>query len=89
MLFLLVGYNSGGQDKVYKRTAEVIEANMKKLGVAGFSMKNAKVYFNLTAELKVKPLMTDIPLFVNEAEGNSLNASSTWCTYKIDVVRGY
>lgn len=76
----------------YKRLAELIDANMakvrpKKAGEPGFTLMKTQMYFRLTAKVRVKPLMIAIPYM--DAYGNSMETATDWCTYTVDMVRGY
>lgn len=90
--FVYMGLN--GRDSVeaamYQRVAEVIQANMRKISKKdNYTMKKAQVYFQLNAEIRVKPLMLSLPLFNGDEYENNPAESTDWRTYKIRVVRGY
>lgn len=89
-IFVYCALSGGGkmEENAYKRTAEVIQANMRKVGAGNsYSMKLSRVYFRLKATIQVKPLMINMPIF-NEYE-NNMDTKTDWCTYEIDTVRGY
>lgn len=93
-LFVYLGFSSGNQDNglaanMYRRMAELIQANMRKHeGVSdSFSMGSAKVYFKLEATLRIKPIMVSLPVFGNSADPMTSNLD--WCTFQISTVRGY
>lgn len=88
-LFVYLGLASENSAKaMYERMAEVIQANIRKLsGENDYSMSKAKVYFELNAEIRVKPLMLTLPIF-NEYE-NDLDTKTDWCTFKVSAIRGY
>lgn len=82
----------GGDDveqNMYKRMAEVIQTNMRKLigDNSSYSMKKCQLYFKLEATIRVKPLMVSLPI-VSQYE-SSLATETDWRTYQISVVRGY
>lgn len=69
--------------------AEVIQANMQKLtSNTGYSMSNAKVYFQVEAKLKVDPLLITIPLF-EQYNGGYDSSNTDWCTYQTNIIGGY
>ena len=89
-IFVYCALSGGGtmEENAYKRTAEVIQANMRKVGAGdSYSMKLSRVYFRLKATIQVNPLMINMPIF-NEYE-NNMDTKTDWCTYEIDTVRGY
>ena len=93
MIFVYLALQSSYGDDVYQRIAEVMQANMRKItgkdsGDDIYKMSNAKVYFRLNAEIKVDPLMIDIPYFDGTAATDMKN-DTTWCTYDISMKRGY
>lgn len=77
------------EQNMYKRMAEVIQTNMRKLigNNSSYSMKKCQLYFKLDATIRVKPLMVSLPI-VSQYE-SSLAAETDWRTYQISVVRGY
>lgn len=90
--FLLMGVTSSETySAILLRTGDLIEANMKKMGKQNFDLSKSRCYFSLNAELKVKPLLLELPI-VNSMKGvdtNTVTESSAWCTYKLSSVRGY
>jgi hypothetical protein len=87
-LFLLIGYNNSGQaDKMYKRTADVIQANIMHQGGGDFRMANANVYYRLAADMKVSPLMLALPI-ADEYTPDNIGDWRYW-QFKEDMVRGY
>lgn len=84
--------NSKTEADTYKRLAELIDANMakvkpKKDGTPGFTLMKTQMYFQLTATVRVKPLMITIPYM--DEYGNSMETATDWCTYQVSMVRGY
>ena len=84
--------NSKTEADTYKRLAELIDANMAKIrpkkdGAAGFTLMKTQMYFQLTATVRVKPLMITIPYM--DEYGNSMETATDWCTYQVSMVRGY
>lgn len=95
-LFVYTGLAGGGEleKDMYRRTSEVIQANLnKKLGTTGaesdkmYSMKKAVMYFELNAEIRVKPLMITLPIF--DEYDNGIRSATDWCTFKVTATRGY
>lgn len=90
MLFLYLGFSGGAEDAMYQRVAEVIQANIAQAGnLSGYSLSKSRMYFNLQAEMKVEPLMTTLPFFSYDEYSNDLDTKTDWCTYKINITRGY
>lgn len=90
MLFVYTGLSGGGEleENMYKRIAEVIQTNIGKLsGVNDYSLKKSIVYFELSATVRVKPLMVTLPIFNDYS--NNMNTKKDWCTYTIKLKRGY
>jgi len=86
--FVYLGLKSSAAESMYQRMAEVIQANLRGLtNDTSYSMKNARVYFKLEAQLRVKPLMIALPYF-GEYD-NNLETKTDWCTYNISTTRGY
>jgi len=91
MVFLYAAL-AGGDDlekQVYLRTAELIQSNLRKHDEIPdtYSLKKARMYFNINAEMRVKPLMITLPIF-NDYE-NNLTEKTDWCTYRVRKTRGY
>lgn len=86
-LYLGLSGNGGLETCIYQRIGELIQANLNKKGLDGFSLANSKVYFKLEAQLRVKPLMITAPLFDGQAD--ALTETVDWCTFTVDLVRGY
>lgn len=88
-IFLYLGVQNGGslQAAMLQRTGELIQSNLRQKGLEDFSMAKSRVYFKLTSELRVRPLMADLPLF--EGEAGDLEKKDGWCTFSVDLTRGY
>ena len=63
-LILFTKLTGNNEYAVYARIADVIQANMgqKISNNSGFVMKKANVYYSAEANLKVEPLMLNLPL---------------------------
>lgn len=89
-LFVYLGFNSDAQQGMYQRMAEVIQFNIGTMANSTtYSLKNSQLYFQLNAELRVKPLMITLPFFSMDDYSNEMTTKTDWCTYKISTVRGY
>ena len=91
-MFTLLGLTSGMYDTMLKRTADVIEANMRlQTGNKGWDKNKATMYYKLKSKVKVSPLMLTIP-HIQSFGGSRLQEfkeSDSWTTYDIELVRGY
>lgn len=87
-LFLILNLlDESKANAVYLRTADVIQMNMRKVtGQTEYVMSNAQVYFNVTADIKVKPLMLGIPI---TSDSKSIGDLSSWNSYTYSASRGY
>lgn len=90
-VFLFSTFSSDSElsKAAYFRLGRVIEANMQLDSGEGaaFSLANAKTMFTFTAEVKVAPLMLDLPLASDYTE--NLSDESRWNKYTIEMTRGY
>ena len=85
--FVYMGIKGTSAGAIYQRLAEVMQSNMRRAtGNEKYSMKNARLYFKLYAEISVKPLMLTLPIVKNN--GYEF-VNDGWRTYKIDAIRGY
>lgn len=81
------------EDNVYLRTADVIQANMSKNSdlteyLDNFEMGRALTYFNIQADVRVKPLMLTLP-YAQQSGADALDTDS-WNTFTTDTItRGY
>ena len=87
--------SSASADKIYLRTADVIQANMQKRlnrsdGDNAYLLKNSRTYFQLKAKFLVHPLMLKLPIVVNSGldEGNPKD-NKDWYTISYENIRGY
>ena len=80
--------NGKSEESTYYRLGNLISANMYKVTDKSYSLANTQMYFKLTADLRVDPLMVTIPYYLDEYD-NNLPTATDWCSYKITVVRGY
>ncbi len=87
-LFTLLGFQSDSASEMYRRTADLIQVNMRKMtGNNDFKMKNAKTYFQIDATIRVDPLMLAMPLA--RTYDKNPYGKTDWCTFNINVMRGY
>ena len=90
MLFVYLGFNSEAQTGMYQRMAEVIQFNIGRMAKQeSYSLQKSRVYFQLNAKLRVKPLMITLPFFSMDEYKNEMTTKTEWCTYDIRTVRGY
>lgn len=88
-LFIVCGMQSGKGESMTLRCADIIQSNMRKVtSNDGYSLKNAKTYFELDSQLRVDPLLITLPIYsqYNEAYDST---NTDWCTYNIKTIRGY
>lgn len=91
-LFLMLGLMSDNNaDKIYLRIADVVQTNMGKItnkleGDNQYLLSNAQVYFRISVDVKVKPLMLGLP--INTSHGEIIDISS-WNTFKVSLTGGY
>ena len=72
-----------------QRMAEVIQFNIGTMANdKTYSLQKSRMYFTLKSQMRVKPLMVDLPVFTNYGY-TELTDNLDWCTYDIDIVRGY
>lgn len=96
-LFLFIALLSSEKaDAIYLRTADVIQANMtKRTGNSGYRMSQAQVYFTLSSDIKVSPLILPVPLIDNNlgeiknSDGYENFSTSKWNTFSYSITRGY
>ena len=88
-LFVYCGFTHN-ETAMYNRLGTLIEENMGKITkVDGYDLAKTRMYFSLNADLRVKPLMVTIPYYLDEYDTKGMRTATDWCTYKIDIVRGY
>lgn len=90
-LFLKL-FNEGKSYDVYARTADVIQANMQKCIVNDdqYLLSKSVVYFKLNSNVRVQPLMLELPLMRAE-KANQVDAIKglDWCKINYEAIRGY
>lgn len=92
--FLILKLLGSGENGVCLRTADVVQVNMAKLlnpgeGKGGnqFSLSKSFVYFKLSANVKVKPLM--LSLSINASDANPYTTLSELASFDYEMIRGY
>lgn len=85
-LFLFIAISMNEQS-VYLRTADVIQCNMGLRHEMKYRMKDADVYYALTADIRVKPIMLALPWATEN--GSDILDSSNWNVFQIQQIRGY
>lgn len=88
-LFLMLNLMDGKKaDKIYLRTADVIQCNMGKVtNQSEFLLSKSQVYYQLVADVEVSPLLLKMPINMNEY-GDMYDVSA-WNTIHYSAVRGY
>lgn len=85
-IFLFVKMSTGGEETVYQRIADVIQANMRQVtGKTGYVMSNSQVYYQLKADIDVPPLMLKLP--INSGDWDDLVNDKY--TIHFEAVKGY
>ncbi len=92
MVFLILGL-SGGDEKemsdIYARIGDVIQANMMKLTSSNeYKLSNSIEFFEISSDMRVNPLLMDLPLFSAYDTPNALSPSG-WCDFSYTSRRGY
>ena len=92
-VFLVLGLMTSEQKYtlMLQRVGDLIQANMCRTpGNEGFTLDNCISYFQLDSTIRVKPLLITLPVVVNTVEeATGLTERTDWCTYKIQMIRGY
>lgn len=87
-LFTLLGFQSDSASEMYRRTADLIQVNMREItGKSDYMLKNAKSYFQVDATIRVEPLMLALP--ISRTVSNNPADRTDWCTFEIHEKRGY
>ena len=74
------------EQSVYLRTADVIQCNMQ-LRNSSFLMSNAVAYYELSADMRVKPLLLATPWA--RQSGSDILDTKAWNAFEIKQVKGY
>lgn len=86
-LFLYVKLIGSGEEKIYIRTADAIQANMYQVTKnTKYSLSKAQVYYDLKATTMVAPMWTRLLAIDDLGDVTTQNA---WRTITIDMTRGY
>lgn len=77
------------EDPIYKRTADVIQLNMKENypELGEFKLKDAHTYFSIDADVRIKPLMMKLPYA--KMCGIEVPEDAAWNALHSEAVRGY
>ena len=86
-VFLFCAFSGNGANKMYQRVGRLVECNMQ-LGTSNdsYDLKKAKTMFTFQSNLKVEPLMLDLPM-ASEYTGDL--GDGAWNTYYLEMSRGY
>lgn len=83
---LLKTMGTQGESDVLRRTGDVIQVNMK-CHNEDFLLINSQVYFNISAEVSVKPLMLSQP--INASDSNPFTKLNEIVKFTYNMTRGY
>lgn len=84
-LFLFIAICTNEQS-IYLRTADVIQCNMQ-LRNSAFLMSKAVAYYELSADMRVKPLLLATPWA--RQSGSDILDTGAWNTFQIKQIKGY
>lgn len=89
-LLLFLKLLGSEQYNIYGRLSDVIQTNMSKcvLKDDSYSLSKSQVYYTITANAKVKPLMLDTS-YVKSFMGDAPNRMDNWNTISYSTTRGY
>lgn len=81
--------NNSGADKIYQRTADVIQVNLLHQGKEdeGYQLQNAYCYFKMKCSIEVDPTMMGSSL-LRDLEGNPY-MQTDWRSFEYTCIRGY
>ncbi len=86
-LFLFLKLIGSGEEKIYIRTADVIQANMYQVTKdQGYSLSKSQVYYDLKATTVVAPMWTRLLAIDNLGD---VTTEKNWRTITINMTRGY
>ncbi len=83
---LLKTMTSKGESDVLKRIGDVVHVNMG-LHEKGYNLTKSQVYFNLNADVSVKPLLLSQP--INASEYNPFTKAAEIVKFNYSMMRGY
>lgn len=89
-LLLFLKLLGSEQYNIYGRLSDVIQTNMSKcvLKDDSYSLSKSQVYYTITANAKVKPLILDTS-YVKSFMGDAPNRMDNWNTISYSTTRGY
>lgn len=90
-IFLLIGLTGETTyPSMLRRVGDLIQANMRiATDDGGYSLGKSLCYFRLQGTVRVKPLMMTLPIVDTVDGASGMREKTDWCTYKIDMIRGY
>lgn len=93
LLFLMIASQDQNMySDMLLRVGDLIEGNMaQQEKKEEYDLEKAQCYFRMTGDLSVKPLLLKLPLVTNYsgADANRLFEVTDWCSYSLNIVRGY
>lgn len=90
-IFLLIGLsNARCYDSMLLRTGDLIQANMRlSTDNSAYSLSKSIAYFQLSAKVRVKPLMMALPIASTVEGADGMLSATNWCSYEAKIIRGY
>lgn len=86
-IFLFTKLVGSGENAIYNRTADVIQANMAlSTGNGEYSLSKAQVYYDFEASVLVEPMWSRLLAIDNLGD---LSTEKNWRSIKISMTRGY
>ena len=86
-LFLFLSLLGKKADAIYLRTADAVQCNVQQVTKSEFVMSKSQMYFDLSVNIRVAPMMLSLPL-ASEMEGYPFDKGS-WNKFQYKVTRGY
>lgn len=86
-IFLMVSLLQGNENKIYVRTADVIQCNMSKITEKPYELSAVKTWFTVSSKIEVTPLLLDMP-WTRDYEGNPKD-NVAWYTLSYARSNGY
>lgn len=89
-LFLFLKLLGSEQYNIYGRLSDVIQTNMSQCVLKDnmYSLSKSQVYYTITADVKVKPLLLDTS-YIKSFMGDAPNRMDNWNTISYSTTRGY
>lgn len=86
-IFLYIKLLGSGENVIYTRVADVIQANMALVtGIAQYSLSKSQVYYDLEAAVLIEPMWSRL-LAIDKL--GDISSQKNWRSIKISITRGY